>query len=355
VCSEEEKEKVVALGLIKVDVMNRAPMELDVDQWSVSPFYVASHVRTFIDVVSLITWTQRDNPNFDLGTLPYNVFSPHGFYGAGTNSSQLRDAIQIRWPMVIWVSKLAGERKHTKQDVENSAMNLTVIMPFTGLDITKANDLKPEATEGYVLFTLKDRDTGSSVKQAAIRVCEDLLFSMIGLVGPATALQNYIDGYRKQYLSVSDQAGSLGGSSGVMCGPYNKCAVWRRPSPRPGRRTVMIIPGSEMEENVSWSMDDTRQTQTLARRLSVYTFVQDRACQAFIIQESNRAIACGEHILRAIFAAHVAAQYLELGLLTRRDVLHGYCTCLNTTEQALTEHLCATCHSIRPCILWRFM
>jgi hypothetical protein len=72
------------------------------------------------------------------------------------------------------------------------------------------------------------------------------------------------------------------------------------------------------------------------QQIRISTAIRDRGCLAYIMQESSVALARGDGLLRVIFAAHVAAQYLELGLLTKRDVIQQYCTCVSSHDHLFT-------------------
>jgi hypothetical protein len=86
VCDRNQRDVVVQLGRIKVDIMNRAPMELDIKRWKrvntahATGFAHCSTERTWIDLVSFITWKERFNPSFDLGCLkvPVEILERHG-------------------------------------------------------------------------------------------------------------------------------------------------------------------------------------------------------------------------------------------------------------------------------------
>jgi hypothetical protein len=78
------------------------------------------------------------------------------------------------------------------------------------------------------------------------------------------------------------------------------------------------------------------------RRIS--TAIRDRICLAYIMQESLVALARGDGLLKVIFAAYVAVQYLELGLLTKRDVIQQYCTCVSSHDHLFT-FISFRCHN----------
>lgn len=79
-CSETEREKIIALGQIKVDVMNRVPLplEADIDSWSkqVGVHHGScSHLRKFVDTVSLFTWKEKCHPTIDLSSITIHTRS----------------------------------------------------------------------------------------------------------------------------------------------------------------------------------------------------------------------------------------------------------------------------------------
>ncbi|EUC31584.1 hypothetical protein COCCADRAFT_27698 [Bipolaris zeicola 26-R-13] len=72
--------------------------------------------------------------------------------------------------------------------------------------------------------------------------------------------------------------------------------------------------------------------------LRLTTEVDDKACLAFIMEASLRALAQGQNLLNTIFAAFLTAQCIESGQLTKRDILDNYCTCPDTFTRANTDH-----------------
>lgn len=50
--------------------------------------------------------------------------------------------------------------------------------------------------------------------------------------------------------------------------------------------------------------------------LAIRTSVAKQACIAYILQEQRKALTHREPPVRIVFNAHIAAQYLELGLIT---------------------------------------
>lgn len=121
-------------------------------------------------------------------------------------------------------------------------------------------------------------------------------------------------------------------------GPYNNQRIWLRP-----RRQR---PKLAME--LSQAVTDNLEGDILSF-LHLTTEVDDKACLAFIMEASLRALAQGQNLLNTIFAAFLTAQCIESGQLTKRDILDNYCTCPDTFTRANTDHYCMSCFTICPC------
>lgn len=87
--------------------------------------------------------------------------------------------------------------------------------------------------------------------------------------------------------------------------------------------------------------------------ISMNTRMRDRVCLAYIMQEAIKSLARGEDLLKALWSSYVAAQHLELGILTKADVMEQYCTCLNSEMRSKTEHLCMSCYTAQLCASMR--
>ncbi|KAF2129995.1 hypothetical protein P153DRAFT_385228 [Dothidotthia symphoricarpi CBS 119687] len=112
VCDRLEHGKVVALGQIKVDIMNRAPVELDVDVWKrieVQSGSLASHslIYVLINTVSLDILKLEFNSTWNLLTRGFNLDGERKstwtryFYNrmavVYTDTS-----VHETWPPVVW-------------------------------------------------------------------------------------------------------------------------------------------------------------------------------------------------------------------------------------------------------------
>jgi hypothetical protein len=79
------------------------------------------------------------------------------------------------------------------------------------------------------------------------------------------------------------------------------------------------------------------------------TFIDDRACLAFILQQSLNALASGKDLLNCLFASYLACQRIETGHITREHVQERHCTCVTEDDRTITEHFCMSCFALRPC------
>lgn len=79
VCNKSEKDKVILLGQLKVDIMNRVPFSINIARWKkvhFSGYTPASFAldRQLIDSMSLILWKKLYNSTLDLGLLEFTQY-----------------------------------------------------------------------------------------------------------------------------------------------------------------------------------------------------------------------------------------------------------------------------------------
>ncbi|KAH0172289.1 hypothetical protein KCU67_g1790, partial [Aureobasidium melanogenum] len=74
----------------------------------------------------------------------------------------------------------------------------------------------------------------------------------------------------------------------------------------------------------------------------------DTTLQAWMYEQGIRALAQGRGLLNAIQAMMVAADMVDLHLVTAEDVIPNYCGCLEKNRSA-TEHVCMGCGGVRLC------
>jgi hypothetical protein len=349
ICSKSEKDKVIQVGQLKVDIMNRVPFSIDVARWKkvhYSGYTPASFAldRQLIDSISLILWKKLYNPTLDLGSLEFIQ------YGESTSIwskwyCPTRQNDNYATPTHVYQKYSIGAVvTNNVGDLEALTKTYKIGVPYKGYDKSKVDALSDLRTDGYHVFETKKRDSANPGVKAACRVLEYIMFTLVGLVGTSRAFRNKIFDERRLFFPVEmlEQEGGIVQMS--RTGPYKNKTFWRRP------RTLMNLPGSILLvaptplQDLSSNKPNLRETA-----LCIDTFIRDRACQAFIMQTSLNSLAAGDGLLKSIFQAHKTAQYLELGVITKTDALEQHCTCKNQADRAQTEHFCMTCHKIDVC------
>jgi hypothetical protein len=377
VCDETELDKVVALGQLKVEIMNRVPLRLDLDINSWRTVYRdmdtslpprCSPLRTYIDTTSLVTWKQRYNPSFDLSSLGY-IANGHWrsiwtvpYFGGGRKVVLGKTSAKIGAPPTTWALAPHSARRTIKSAEENFSRRITISIPYKGVDVIRAKQLDdyalyqvfnlsplkpiamPETThEGACNIKSEPKDM---IKRAAVSVIEHICFKMAGHIGTLQAFRSMMQQQKLAFSGV-DQIGNAGGPKEIdRAGPYNGSRIWRKPFSAPHLQHVRIALSAAALRDIDTTDDDD---DNIKARLCITTLIRDRACLAYIMQATVDALSRGEGLLQAIFAAHIVAQYLEARVLTKIDVLDQYCTCVDLDMQARTEHLCMSCYSPHAC------
>jgi hypothetical protein len=349
VCDESERQLVIELGRIKVDIMNRTPMPLDINEWKTVEVKAGRRappaVRLFIDHVSLITWKQKFKPSFDLNTLGYDLWGERKslwvshLLGGGTAIDKSDTSAIRRTVPAVWA--------FGKKEGINDNINIKIIVPFKGIDIERVNEIEDLTT--YHVYTIDERDSEDEAEGAAFKAVEYIMFQLAGLVGTVRAFRDIVQDHRKAFLAVDEQEHTGGMVTRGQNGPYNGGLLWIRPSSQIGKHTIDIILATGPMKDLVMEDEVGNEQPVINHQLSLHTAIRDRVCLAYIMQESLNALARGDGLLKVIFSAFVAAQYLELGILTKKDVLEQYCTCVDAKMRAVTEHLCTICYRTRTC------
>ncbi|KAI8932508.1 hypothetical protein NX059_010690 [Plenodomus lindquistii] len=350
ICGESERDKVKQLGQMKVDIMNRVPLTLDVDSWwqvhVTAGRAPASPIRAFIDITALIEWKKKYNPTIDLGDLGFHsqgeqksVWSK-AYYPPGTVPVYSEFGIILAAQPAIWAHKPPPDKISDKNLRHNVKLNI----PFENIDIPRAFAL--EDLSSYHIFKTERRDDKDDRVKAASRIMEWICFQMVGRIGTVVACRNFYEDVRRTFMSVAQaEQGGVSKARGQR-GPYKGGLIWARPTFLKGTKRVKILPIKTVVGDLL--ADDCPALHT---QISILTALRDPICHAYIMQQSLDAIARGDsNLLKVLVAAHVVAEYVELGLVTKDAITDTYCSCKDTKEQALTEHHCMTCYTVRPCI-----
>ncbi|KAH6633736.1 hypothetical protein C7974DRAFT_453278 [Boeremia exigua] len=176
ICSD--RGKVIELGKIKVDIMNRFPYPLDISSWAVHEAASAkaavgaqpSHARKYVDTVSVITWNLRHHTELELSKMGVmkngNLESvwTKSRYGSGhVQALRLEGKAGLRHggPKGVWAHLGSKDRKITKLAAEDS-LKLEVSILVNGLDMDRISRL-PDLKDLHV-FTLDHHDDPDTTK-----------------------------------------------------------------------------------------------------------------------------------------------------------------------------------------------
>lgn len=227
--------------------------------------------------------------------------------------------------------------------MENGAKKLILRVSSRRIDFKRVEDLKD--IDAYGMFSVNDTDTKKRNERAAIDIYRHLFYSMVGYIGDVLALKTMASDIRQEFLANDERPCDTNG----VCardgfGPFNHRDIWTVPNIFDYRATTTINITDAVFKTLH---SDTKLTK--AQMLGLVTTLRDNVTLAFVMQQSLNALANGHGVLKILFSAFEAAQYVERGLITRQDILSGYCTCSSIAMRATTEHYCMVCHTIRLC------
>jgi hypothetical protein len=347
-----DREKVIRLGQIKVDMMNRMPADLLTEEWSVFKIppktqasnHPVSDARTFIDIASLFHWKVHHSPKVNLDALCLSTHASDTVWTQCVYCKPIPAAVRAKSVIFnrgsivgVWIPTPNTSQRYGS----NAAVNMTMMISWSeSVDQEKVKDIREFS--GYGIFTSAVRDTNGTDEQKdaqeiGARIGKEILFQLVGHIGSREAFSRMHDDMRKAYL-VSNRS-SIYRS---RLGPYNNAMLWQTPQ-RGESNKINVQLNSAVYQNLEWP-------DAQKKWIGLSTYVDDRACLAFILQASYHALADKADLLNTIFALFKAAQALEDGLLTKEDVINSYCSCGSHEARSSTEHLCMLCFAVRPCM-----
>ncbi|SMR42731.1 unnamed protein product [Zymoseptoria tritici ST99CH_1E4] len=341
VCSE--KHKIVDLGQIAVQAMNNAPFDLKLPAWARftahnqggPPPTAVSHEQSFITVTSLLRWKEQHWNAFDFRTLPIlgDVGKSSGEkYGSAFSTRWLTRLLPttLQGKTTVRLANLPAVWSTDRLDFHIQGVSLASSAARDSDAISAANFNAAE----YPFLGEGPGDDASDDTKAFQDVYKMSALRLVGLVGTEQAIRDRWEEITSAFMIKK---------RGTARGPYNKGKIWKISS-TPGHKT-QIIPARALLRNVT--VDGS--SESLERNLRILTTIDDAACLAWIVQQSLDSLAKGEGLLQILLSAFIAAQCLELGLVTKEEVLESYCDCEDETEEAQTEHHCTSCWTIRAC------
>ncbi|KAI4920043.1 hypothetical protein J4E90_002183 [Alternaria incomplexa] len=187
----DNREKIIKLGQITVDVINRYPLDFDFANWYANRGFVGS----FVSVTSLLEWKKHDYPQLDLGTIPPGEIlwnSKEGFAGCAPFTIPA-----VRFATGFLQQRRRGYCPPFMIATDGGAPQFSIL--GNKLD-TAAVEAAPYSS-GWHLFgaepvqgaedknlTLRNIDLNKEEERIAVKAMQIMFHGMVGMVGTTKAL-----------------------------------------------------------------------------------------------------------------------------------------------------------------------
>ena len=205
ICSASQRDLVIELGRMEVDIMNRMPADLKLAEWRArdASGRAAPPVRMFIDSTSLVLWKQRYFQDFNLGSLTARkgktVWNPN-FLGnpftlnatvSGKKSKQPELMSDRKKCQTLWET----DSSNTVRDVTYGIRIKTDHIDHNRLDSASHLD-------GYHIYgTPMAKDANDENMIAGCKLTNIVLSNMCGMVGKTNQIQQLIEDERQAFIS----------------------------------------------------------------------------------------------------------------------------------------------------------
>jgi hypothetical protein len=157
---------------------------------------------------------------------------------------------------------------------------------------------------------------------------QHLQLRMTGFMGTSAALFQMANEILSEF-----KAGFTAHPAGrVKHGPFNGVRLWMSPRAISDSSSFTIEPTKELTDQLAKSRPE--------KSFQLRTTVADRACLAYILQQSLDALVRKDSLINILWVAHIAAQKLESGLLVKSQVLADYCHCADDKVRTITVCSC---------------
>ncbi|KAH4924066.1 hypothetical protein HBI79_162970 [Parastagonospora nodorum] len=357
----KDRDQILKLGEITVNIMNRVPMDLEIDQWYANQG--APLARSFIIVTSLMHWKDHNYPQLDLATLSpgADLWSSSGLKGC---SPWIPSPLTPPSLAILWECRLAPPYIHptddgaTSSQLRGSDVDASVVssMPYsTGWHLFGAEPVEGAPDE---LRTMRYVKLKNEEERVSIKAMQILLHDMVGMVGSSRALANYFQNRSRSLLKsskgISDVVRKRTVARGTYEGPYDGKQILSLRK-RGSRFEFFICKAALVDLDLDGFGPDFKDSSgewnftMLGVKFGATTLVHDQVCHAWVFEECLRALARGETLLNTLLLVHVAIDRIELGLLTRKQILANYCMCESPDAQQCTEHVCIVCKANWTC------
>ncbi|KAK4973821.1 hypothetical protein LTR42_005811 [Elasticomyces elasticus] len=382
-------EKAKELGRIACKMINHLPYRIDTSCWLCYKAkaklnkQVLTTERCFVDLASLVHW----DPAFDFRQLPKTFFDmnklpgklldrlPYMRNGApkmGTRSQDPRHALTFNLMMLMLVSSppvapkaskkhivssppIAPQapRKHSDDPPPNEAppnvnpdslrvprdwFKMSVVPSNLDLDIIDSEPEIPEGSWYQIAYTGKDKD--SPVMKAAMKSLHLVANQLVGYIGTKSQLQTLINQSVSRYDNLS------------------ATSAYQSAKARKGRdnRWKLVDSGGYLQADNLFSLRTPSEKNPITTMQVLYDDTQDIVLHsrnifdvAYVKQQAVNSLAAGKTPLQALFSAHVAADAIELGLVTIDDIKLTLDLCQTDDDRACSEHTCTACGAYGLC------
>ncbi|CAN9331184.1 unnamed protein product [Alternaria alternata] len=356
VCND--RDQIIELGQITVDVMNKTPEELRIEDWYTNQG--TPLIRSFITVTSLLAWKKQSYPQLDLGTFhpQPSLWSKYGFAGC---SPWVIEPLTEKGRRIWWPSSTHPWLRHPPYIIATNGE--AARFSLSGLDLdTAVVDATPYSS-GWHLFgaepvqsaedklcTLRNINLENEVDWNTVKAMQIILHSMVGMVGSSRMLLAKFNSKLKPLLKSSNSVSDTVPNRA----PYDGHQILSLNIDPSGLIAFQVIfPASAdldrsgLEKDIARihgvHLSDEAREYRLSRRLRIPTTVRDVVCHAWVFEQCLRALARGELLLQTLLIANVVIDQMELGLITRSQIVANYCTCGSRSVREQTEHVCVHC------------
>jgi hypothetical protein len=344
-----------ALAHILCRVLNNTPVDLELEQWSTVRRQTLaggtlSLVNRFAEIAALVAW----RPDFDFEKLP------SGQTGWLQIERQVRGGAK-KMTAAAYSTALNPYDKH------GTKKRLTCEPPMVFLK-TSANSahtqtfgfsIEPSGYKSDMISQLGDypgfwfggqpaapdaTDNPILSNQVAHKLARHITFSLVGMVGTERQLVELVDDIKRQCIIRTDSI-----SAPKKSGPYNNGSIMHRPKPHNPTSVWLHFPHNVRKNLVYGDGTAVESENNDTNHVDIYLNSKNRINMAYIKQAMVNRLAHGGTILDAIEDAHVAAEVVDLGLVTTDEIKASYCPCQTDEERAKTEHVCMHCQQLYLC------
>jgi hypothetical protein len=334
-CSDQNE--VIRLGHIYADIMNRIPVHLGTKHWTEigrGPNRM-SKLRRFIDLASLLRWNQ----DLDFSVLHEEFIShPTGAETLGKACAYgTALTVEDKRKTSIATRTFAG---YYMIDGEKEQSGVYISCILNNMDISTTGP-QINTPVGYTFRNtylgpngprkLGQHDSSDEKAKAAMRVVQYCHYKMAGMVGDKRQIQDEVDRIISEHVTKTKDR--------RVVGSYNGGRLFNLPS-FGGNQVLIQFPRTILE----W----LGLSEQLRTKFCVRMATASRIAHSYAIHQLFIALRCGKSLLHAMQAMFVAADEVDLGIITTRQILETYCLC-TSEERKSTEHPCMHCHKVCVC------